>query len=190
MDQLNYIYPSTLAAWDIRDRPTSDGMPHSAFRALNFARRMNLVQMLPIAFYECCILSPEKFLEGIMWASEECTELPQDDLLKCLTGREKLRHATQFTIFSFAYESSHSVCNNREHCPTYRMEWVRKKSVLPASGWDPLSITVDWGAYHRVCRYCHLLAKDMYESQRKKLWEELPSYFGLPSWANLLGSTT
>jgi hypothetical protein len=67
--------------------------------------------------------------------------------------------------------------------------------VLPASGWDPLSITVDWQKFtkkgYKLCGNCLFVAKDKYESQRKKLWEELPSYFGLPSWANLIsGSPT
>jgi hypothetical protein len=124
MEQLTDIYPSTLAAWDFRDRNEAfKGTPHQAFGALNFARRANVQQMLPIAFYTCCVLSPEAFLEGIVWASGECPALTQNDLLACLTGREKLRHGTQFEVFSFAYQHSPLGCSGgvRGCCPVARL---------------------------------------------------------------------
>ena len=177
--RLTYEYPSTLEALDKLDHYTRiskcESVVHELFSVMDLAKKYNIPEVLPWAFYCCCCNLSVKQI-----CSPTPPYLSREDLQTCLDGREQLlRHQAKYT---FAW--LHSDCLSHVVSCNAVKQSLCDKYFRPV----PACVALDcWGSiwHNGLCRQCTLAAKGSHEAGRKQIWNKLPSIFGLPEWAEV-----
>jgi hypothetical protein len=100
-------------------------------------------------------------------------------------GREKLLHA-QFrseNTYGWLRGWDATVCVGRAG------QCTRIREVLSHKYSDIVTVLAFYKPNDRtlkdICPECRSRISDLQEAGRKKMWEELPGYFGLPPWEEL-----
>jgi len=142
-------------------------------------RENRVDKLLPLAFYQVC----EKGLEKIFLGDDvdgEHLSLSPDDIRVAVLGWKSLGNAdSQITIDVFATPAQTCVA---KHCTS----WVTQ---LESMRWNLLdSGSQSMPFRHRAwstCRACHIHRAQLEIEGMKRVWEQLPGYFELPSWEDL-----
>ncbi|KAF7297757.1 BTB domain-containing protein [Mycena kentingensis (nom. inval.)] len=169
--------------------------PGDTFQAnvdfLKLARELGIYSILPGAFYNLCAdcgvsgnnkCAPKFFCDVF-------NQLSPSDQATCLKGYAKILHAQVNGKGSVSWLRSNEIipsdgCSNAEKCKT--------AITCLAAGLTPhglVSLFLDdwiseWG--NRLCSDCTVAAKAVFIANRQQCWNELPSYFSLPDWDQLL----
>jgi hypothetical protein len=181
ISQLSIHYPTTLAAWDKRPTALLPGS-FSPFAVLDLARLLDIPQILPAAFFDCSTQSNDAFLKSIMQRSTPGSPTTNDVRI-CLNARQDLLEATFTRAYAFLLRDSDILCRKAGSCAEGKLRWLT--TAFATQGRDPLAIQVKW-SHSQLCGYCLSQAKEDYTKARQKLWDDLPSYFSLPPWDQLL----
>jgi hypothetical protein len=177
---LTEAYPSTLDAWDRRELTRKiSGIEHTPFAALQLVEEFGISQALPAVLY-CCSMRPiDEILDGSR------VEIGTANRRTCLIAKQKLEEAQRKRVFAFLGAYQVTACSNPSTCNTRRLEWSARMGLNP----KPLARTFDWINFSiYVCRNCLTFSRASFDEARQKLWEELPGFFNLPSWTQLLQS--
>jgi hypothetical protein len=184
VQRLTHEFPTTLAALDSTvdysrtEDPKLVTVRVKFFSAIELAHQFNISQILPWAFYGCCyyltfkqICQPESPLRP---------SLSREDVQTCLVGWQKL--VEQQARDTFAWLNSACTSEKSDVCNAARKKLRQHFAPLPAcKALDP------WQPWQQgLCKECAADAKVSHEAGRKKIWDKLPLFFGLPSWAQLL----
>ncbi|EDR11217.1 uncharacterized protein LACBIDRAFT_315775 [Laccaria bicolor S238N-H82] len=186
---LRYEFPQDLDDWmDIWGTKIYP-YPESEFDFINLADEIGLHSVLPAMYYTC--IKYEK-LKDIFYGhpnSDGSVMRLSSDVQACLViGREKLAFALRKHTFSWLYNKKIipcSRCSAKPECTAARNQLIRKV-------WMPVpNISLALDVWNRsefasgLCSFCAYTAEKLFHSGQEKLWIELPSYFGLPSWDEL-----
>lgn len=83
----------------------------------------------------------------------------------------------------------HISCKSKDRCRNSRISLHGRRALyLSRARKLNVSCTIDeWGEYWsgELCSVCEAAAKDHYEATRRKGWDLLPTFFGLPPWQDL-----
>ena len=132
----------------------------------------------------------ETIIMGSQLENGTLVKLAPSSQLTLLRGRESILEAT--------------------HCHPYA--WLTRREVVPCSSWaNPADCTEErsavleryssvlrkevfyalerWSAAFacQLCAACIAAAREDFERGRRVIWDNLPTYFGLPSWSDLKG---
>ncbi|KAJ7151984.1 hypothetical protein C8R46DRAFT_1357602 [Mycena filopes] len=141
-------------------------------------RELDLLHLLPAAFW-LLSTTPERLAEddaGLLLASDKRT---------FLLAAQPLRVAYADYLFGWLDESvvSSPDCSMPQTCRTAKTRYSLKL-------WRPpgLRLRISWqpSAEKGLCSSCITVAKKHHRDGQKRLWKELPSFFGLPPWEELL----
>lgn len=203
ISQLATLYPDKLEAFShFADNRLVEPATEDDVDMILIARETNALRLLPLAFYSVVTShlpedasvddDDDEFSE--FWGGEVDTwsKLSKEDLARIAFGREKLRRAFYLKMGKFLYEPSPENCLD-EHCDLY-------KSMLRADTWwieqsgrsDVLSRHIVDDFTERLadlCPVCEEALRSSIEEGRRKIWEKLPSYFGLQDWEALKATT-
>ena len=180
ISHLTEYYPTTLAAWDKRPpRATA----FSPFDALDLARSMNVPQILPAIFLDC-VSQPIDALSQCIAEGLKSGTMTANDVRTFLSARQALLDATFKHVYKFLFVSKPMYCK-ANYCSSERLDWFHRNKGYVQSGWTPLAIEINWNTLG-VCVTCLSTSKDLYKTGREKVWTELPSYFNLPPWEQLV----
>ena len=197
LTRLEFEFPSTLEgydrsanSWTLISSSDLDVGCALVSAVINLGRENDILHILPVAFYIICRCHTGKELIEAMEQSEgpALRELSVFDRRAVIKGWHSLveRQATEtlkwlvqediFITICTAYECPR---NRRQHLHEYWFPQV-SCSALEAwrSGWD-----------EDYCKACALKSKELHDSGRRKIWEELPLFFGLPGWEELTKKT-
>ena len=188
IDEFKSIFPCTLEKFDAfgynsefyhRNAPKSPRRYRFLPSALLLFRECDLPAFLPSLFY---FLTRGSLVETL----SRLSDLPKSEILGCiLLGREKLLDA------QFAYPPNFnpsSGCVRSERC---RESGLRRREALinarRLTNQCALANVAYWFNNDApfFCSSCTNSYKDAYESARKKVWNELPGYFGLGTWEEI-----
>jgi hypothetical protein len=183
VDRLTYEFPTTLVALDSTVDYSRIKDPKSVvvefIGAIELAHKFDLPEILPWAFYGCCyyltfaqICQPEDPLMPF---------LSPEDIKICMVGWERLVvHQARDT-----YGWLHDICqsDDSDTCNTSREKLRQYFSPLPSC-----KALERWASPWKdgLCHQCAVGAEMAHEAGRKKIWDKLPMFFGLPSWSRLL----
>jgi hypothetical protein len=182
VQRLIYEFPTTLAALDSTVDYSRIKDPKSVtvefIGAIELAHQYDVPQILPWAFYGCCYYLT--FKQICQPGSPQQPSLSREDVQTCMVGWQKLiEHQSRDT---FAWLSAACSSEKSEVCNATRKKLRRHFAPVAAcKALDP------WGPWQQgLCLQCAADVKVSHESGRKKIWDKLPSFFGLPSWTQLL----
>lgn len=187
--RLSHEFPSTL---DGRDNWTPRKMVDihlmtDLFNVVRLGRENGVLFILPWAMAVICgLCSPEQIYKGAVGKDGDFIALGPEDQLACLSGWRTLafrKHdETSRWLHSSTSSSIFSGCRIPFSCRSAMtdilMNSLSHKTEFMVN-WPP---TWDGG----MCKSCASTFKLSYEESRQKLWEILPSVFGLPAWDELL----
>lgn len=147
---------------------------------------MDIQQVLPAVFLDCSTQSTEALLEYITNLSPHDLTPALNDLRTCLDARQALLEATLACIYGFLRDHDTVNCPANKNCPAARLRWMVNNTDFARHGWAPLEIKVNWANHkYDLCKFCLLQAQEGYNSARRELWNDLPSFFNLPAWDKL-----
>ncbi|KII91851.1 hypothetical protein PLICRDRAFT_136362 [Plicaturopsis crispa FD-325 SS-3] len=155
--------------------------PGWLFDVIALAHAHGLQRILPAAYYIVAALyTVHAILKGAPTGVDASTTtvLSSDIAADIVIGREAILR----TLRGF-WRTACDTCD--DECE------ARKKRVFTRL-WSPvpdckLALMEEWDSNWEIgmCAECLQSARDSFQYNRERVWEELPGYFGLPAWAEL-----
>ncbi|KZP11116.1 hypothetical protein FIBSPDRAFT_1050937 [Athelia psychrophila] len=184
-------FPSTLAADDALDthfhgieKPTEE--PY--VELLLIARSAGLLSILPRVLYECCETCPASQIRKDGFNINGSTvQLSLSEQVTLLAGQIAMRDALAATTYQwFDQDVATASCATPGPCQTIRKNtYLEILTSTSAGGLD------DWSwpetmLIGEFCQHCAAVAPTKHAAGRERFWEQLPDFFDLPSWDELL----
>jgi hypothetical protein len=195
-ENLAPLFPTTLAAWDklYFDKPHILTDPTWSFAVVQLFRDTGLSALLPAALYAACFTSGglDDILDGVLRDDGSRDELSEEDKNVCIKARETLLFTQRELIpGSLLIQTT---CETRDKCNYARLLSLRDlvdteaahgpRHTFCPSGFESLT------AFRSLaCPPCRRSVDASWERIRQKIWEDLPGFFGLPNWPELLRSS-
>ena len=191
IDELKSTFPCTLEEFDAigydselyhQTAPRPSRGRRILSSALLLFRECDLPAFLPSLFY---LLTRGSLTETL----SRLSDLPKSENFGCiLLGREKLVDAQLSDASTYLNFKASSGCSRPGDC---RESWLRRREALMNTGRHmnqcALANVAHWfnNDASFLCPSCTSSYKDAYKSSRKKVWNELPGYFGLGTWEEI-----
>ncbi|KAJ7458972.1 hypothetical protein FB451DRAFT_1097548 [Mycena latifolia] len=141
------------------------------------ARELDIPSLLPAAFWLAATQ-----LE--LLAAPNTSSLSEADRTLLISSAKPLRVAHANYLFGWL-DDVNSDCIQRVMCD-------KKKTMNALTLWKPpgLSPFFSWAPSlaKGLCNSCAAAGRDYHSTGSQRLWDELPSFFGLPPWAELLAA--
>ncbi|KAJ7169113.1 hypothetical protein C8R43DRAFT_982299 [Mycena crocata] len=191
LERLTFENPSTLEEYDARlatngsYSPTRIIYDNGIFMdTLTLARENSILSVLPCAYYRATQRHyGAKLVNGTSRGDGTRSSLAPVDQCKCLVGHTKLLKAQIQPGFPQAWIRSwpaNENCTNPTQCAKVRDASIR--TYLDNLSLLALSQLV---LGRSLCNSCAARIGAMGVDGRKKVWDELPSFFDLPPWGEL-----
>ena len=187
--RLTYEFPSSL---EIYDCMVDGGMielgDSVANDTINLLRECQYsTHILPIAFYFQAQETPPFHKTEISDDGKQ-VQLSPEDKSTLLEGWLRIVKAQREHTYAWLHQTTPvSVsCLSKSSCFAARSACVLKEftPIPPISG---LNLFRDWPTDEvKLCIHCETVAKTCHNEGRERLWQMLPSFFGLPEWNELL----
>lgn len=190
------LCPSSLDAFDAVFTAEDDGtdLPIQDFdpaAAIVLARETRAEKLLPVAFYRCATLELEEIFGRHYDKRGPCFRLTVADLRTCCIGRECLIKACLEEMWKFLDDTPITDCKQESKCKETIDEFLRAYSWIYYNT-DPLCPN-DYtyiSSELQFCNVCMSHAENSFQIGRRRVWNLLPKYFGLPEWSSLLSDDT
>ncbi|KAJ7037817.1 hypothetical protein C8F04DRAFT_1091632 [Mycena alexandri] len=197
VSRIHHDLPTRLVNWDRRcatghlDKiePTGGVLVD----LLNLAYETGIYTSIPALAFRCLhVYSLERLFDGIERADGSRATIPDSTKVVLALALERIQ-LFQRTNFAWLKEDDIipcSSCKSRTKCAKEQALMVRIECLDRKVD---LSYTLDtWSkagqgklVNHLCCACEEEEAKGMYDAERKKAWNLLPTFFGLPAWAEL-----
>ncbi|KAF7362277.1 BTB domain-containing protein [Mycena venus] len=183
VDRLTFENPTTLDAFDAL---TPDGAQYKTTRILHYpgvmydmltvARENNIQSALPCAYFRAVLYGNKRLFDGV----GQGVYLTPVDQRRCILGREALLRVQAQDGYTFGWlHSADGNCTDPARCNTVTINILRKTSL------DLYVLSRPSGGHSGRCPSCHQHRQDSWNAGRKRIWEELPSFFELRPWSEL-----
>lgn len=181
-------YPTTLEERDTISNCRKFKAPTPAMiDVLNIAREYSIQTLLPFAYFTCTRYL-EDFALGMTREDGSLAKLDNDALGICIIARRRIHEALRLHTLSWLMKdmkiSTH--CAHEGICSGHRntfIKWSFRSSI------DPVRAALEkrkLSVYHsELCLFCLTVVERLHQAGREKMWELLPSFFGLPPWDEL-----
>ena len=184
---LSTLYPTSLAKWDARDSTTSlESFEARPFAVYMLAKQTDLPTILPAALYLCADSQEiNHILEGLASHDGKHIQLEWSDKKACIRAREVLSVALRTRMFAFLTgQISFPACRSTSLCNNTRVKWMQ--GVEGSLGSGVFSVSFPWDQFRvGLCDHCFNTSQNHYDTERSRLWDELPQILGLPPWSQL-----
>ncbi|KAJ7292221.1 hypothetical protein C8J57DRAFT_1274861 [Mycena rebaudengoi] len=191
--RLSIVFPSTVVdftsgRWEPkRKKKLNFTTLYSDFAAdvLLLARELSLLPILPVILYtlsQMVLLDPPR-----ADTQHSILRLSRDDRDILLFSLMPLRAAHLEHLYTWLHSdppvSEH--CSQRAQCGKAKVELARDVWAPPLAG-----LFLSWWTRFdkRLCPECAAAGRKLHSAGREKLWQKLPSIYGLPPWEELLAS--
>lgn len=185
---LDPLFPTTLLGYDnLMDKkrqPTALTIPFSSTSQLVvLASTLSKAAPSLLPFLLLRLLrvaaAQEDFafvIDGVEGRGEKRIFLEPDVQRALINGRFALAKLAKVTVLPRIFEPS----NCYEECNRERIKYIAKHAKADGH-LDPLARRT----FKNFCPECRRVLEEDAEAGRKKVWEQLPLVFGLPSWEDL-----
>ncbi|KAF9558727.1 hypothetical protein CPC08DRAFT_638635 [Agrocybe pediades] len=193
LKRLKVDYPSSLNAWD-RSFTLERAVFHSE-------KDDDLSLLTNLAYeYDIQIVLPAMYLTLSRIDNETLLRMRKDDGLNpqvletCLVGKEQLFCSMQRYFLSLpstldleagrkCTHEAHWACNNSMSAVILDLMAVICDDAGGGRSLDPLSHLPRYRG--KTCSNCSPKFKEIHQALRQELWNNLPSFFGLPKWTEI-----
>ncbi|RDB17298.1 hypothetical protein Hypma_001918 [Hypsizygus marmoreus] len=185
--RLQYEFPASLESYDRRTLGSriKSGRGYIV-DCISLMREVGLISALPTCFLTLGQYRLPDILNGKLRPDGSRAILPLEDQRICVTGIYELHVAIAQEMYGWVdIEPGDVRTCKRVGCSDSRFR-------LSASLWKPtndkpLKMLRQWWPEWLVglCGTCASDAKEEYEAGRRRIWERLPSFFGLPNWKDM-----
>ncbi|CAA7266001.1 unnamed protein product [Cyclocybe aegerita] len=175
-------YPATLSKWDSKPKPLIARRSGLTFDVAALAHELDLKYILPSVYLSMFTeYNMDAIREGFATRSDFLTS---DDLISCLTAREKLHKAVTQNILDWLHDDDFLNKHDFDSLMLCMEVLGRQaRAVLTDDISENLEyLTTKWSKSKLgsgLCPKCSSDARREYENGRSMMWNELPSYFGL-----------
>ncbi|KAJ7465585.1 hypothetical protein FB451DRAFT_1487113 [Mycena latifolia] len=192
--RLEHFFPANLADFQARfyasfpqrsQISVSCGM---VFDAINLARSTGLLSILPAALYLACTRSPHRptiqhdILFGIPGADGANIQLSDSDKCLCILACSALLQRQWDGPYAWTHGA---LCSNLPPCALARQSAIVSLG-LPVQRLVALDPSMSGAeALARLCFPCQLFKTSDFKASQQEIWNDLPSIFGIPSWADI-----
>ncbi len=181
---LNIYAPDNTEDWDAIFTGSTSCISYEPWEEIDIAnntREPDLQHIHAVALYNCCHLPTKTLiLGGIDMYSDARIELSRDDLVACVTARERLRIATS-DILKQALRCNLSYTCTGSNCFTARNSAIHSWRDMDLPLYDPLAMTeVDARTRYQVagvCEPCVEVLVGLHQTARQNILDKLPTYF-------------
>ncbi|KAJ7610274.1 hypothetical protein DFH06DRAFT_1246302 [Mycena polygramma] len=196
VSRIHHDFPARLLSWDRRSAAgffekieTAGGI---LIDLLNLAYEMGIYRSIPALAFRCLdVYSLEKLFEGVDRGDGTRAALPDGTKVTLALALERIQ-LFQKTNLHWLREDDvipSAGCKSRTKCvkeqaAMARIECLDRKVDLTYM-LDPWSKAGQGKWVNRLCGACEVAAKGPYDAGRKKAWNLLPTFFGLPVWSEL-----
>lgn len=186
---LEGLFPQDISAWDLtyKDRKCCWGhaLTHDEDDFVDMActvKNLNLPGLHARILYSCCSLSLPRLTCGLLGESDKKPTLCNEDLVRCLTGRERLLEAwlDMVQIFELWMENQCDACTERMKFLQMLFKPDAKTSII---GHDPLNIE-HWVWIFEgpeealgLCDGCRVSSRQRIKELRQELLDSLEERF-------------
>lgn len=189
--RLTYECPSSLEDFDKLELwsmiEAENGLP---VEIVKLARETDLPSILPIALYCCCrcYTAPE-ILKGVKGKGGNHVALSSEDKETCIVANQRIIQAQAETTYAWMNPGHSSgplykFCRSLIMCASARKDLLCR-TFLPLSRSIALDLwEVEWE--DGMCDICIDDTKTSHNEGREKMWNDLPTFFNLPEWEELL----
>lgn len=183
IQELKDSFPVTLVAFEAggSHRPPNQLL----ISAITLFRQCNALELLPVAYYHLTYGSLDDSLDRIVGLS-------QDEMLRCIRGRNKLLQAQEAHTAAHFYRYKPSdVCAHRDLCNAENARYLRHNlsNSIHMKQWalvGRMTLTSDNpNVCLKYCSNCLVKYRSLHLLGRVRVWNELPGYFGLGTWEEL-----
>ncbi|KAJ7027339.1 hypothetical protein C8F04DRAFT_1122624 [Mycena alexandri] len=189
---LSSRYPTTLDGW-LAPAPTSWSIDSTLLiPAINLAREVSALWVLPALFYSLCMSTPHHFrsiARGVPFRGDKLTTLSQSDLELFLEGSHAQRECASAMLQFLWFPEHLQGCTTYAGCYGARCaERKYREGLLYELGYRPLEL---WGEAEwrqlppTICPTCVKRMKSNHLKALKGFWEDLPVKYSLPCWEDL-----
>lgn len=169
-------YPTSLAVYEVSGAETfsSDGLDDSLL-TIRCASEVGATWVLPTAFYFLCYSDMRDILNSPQW--QRLSPVDQETTIVSYTKQRVVCPP----VLPFLRIPFTEGCTTLGRCSAYKASYLEDVGSWNIS--DPLGSYKDWTPFEsKICRYCLDKSEEYHRHARKKLWDELPSIYGLPAW--------
>ncbi|TFK38969.1 hypothetical protein BDQ12DRAFT_735184 [Crucibulum laeve] len=186
--RLTSEFPNNLEAWELLPSEYTHIKAQKGilFDIINLALQFSIRSILPVAYY-LCLDDIETLFSGEKREDNTVAQVPPAVLSACVLGRDKIITAMATHTLGWLNDTDISQeCKGKDKCSEDR-------ATLTRMIWKPLpeytrgleKWTDELSLYGSLCRPCTDEAKRIHAAGREKMWELLPTFFGLPDWQEL-----
>ncbi|KAJ7731818.1 hypothetical protein DFH07DRAFT_846989 [Mycena maculata] len=169
-------YPTSLAVYEVSGSETfsSDGLDDSLL-TIQCASEVGATWVLPTAFYFLCYSDMRDILNSPQW--QRLSPVDQETTIVSYTKQRVVCPP----VLPFLRIPFTEGCTTLDRCSAYKASYLEDVGSWNIS--DPLGSYKDWTPFEsKICRYCLDHSEEYHRQARRKLWDELPSIYGLPPW--------
>jgi hypothetical protein len=150
---------------------------------INLAREAGLVRALPYCFARLSRYHILTIFNGCMRLDGTTAILPVSDQQIAIVGIEPLRDAIIEEMFGWLNVNK-SITGSCERSACLQTRFDQAMTLLKTPSKFSLR---RWQSSWKdgLCMACLASAEEAYEAGRKRVWDELPSYFALPGWNDM-----
>lgn len=157
-------------------------------RVINLARELHCVDfVLPFVFH--AVISHSDFLTII-----HTLPLSPDDRMVAVSGWANAVKAQHVDTIHWLVQPEHEAaglfqeCDKSRRCSVVRTLLSQQllhpiPQILGLSQWEDF---FDGSSANLVCKKCFAASQRSHNEGRKRYWQKLPTFFGLPDWTDLL----
>lgn len=199
VNRISVEYPSQLDQWDtFQSKKSTMSQMHpersNTFDVINLAQEINMPSLLPAAFYTCVAnYDIQEVLDGIVRDDGSLATLPTTSQHKCMQGLHRLLKKQMQETFvwmdeRFISESYTCIASGsgggKKRCffekrDLFYKTWFSSPRCMALTPWIDFS-------ENNMCMNCRDSSREAHYIGRIKIWQELPSMFGLGNWDELL----
>lgn len=196
LTRLQYEFPSTLEQYDQANEWSMIENKHAVTRdTINLAREVHCVDyILPSAFHALCCENVHKaILEATRDDGSKSLLSPEDQVI-VITGWAKGRDFQRRVSMRWLL-SEEELPPLYEYCMTSPLSCIHARGRLIRSmghldAVPPIAALWNWEYLpeekDKMCKSCLDVAEFSHTRGREAFWDNLPSFFGLPEWPELL----
>ncbi|KAF5336423.1 hypothetical protein D9611_006485 [Ephemerocybe angulata] len=195
--RLHQDYPSTPPG-PVGIKPSSNKsiieQKGLSFLVANLAYECNIASILPNIYFRCVFAGINDILLGKELKNGTRFFLTKEVQFACLIGRDKLQTAYRKNLSWLNDVGYLPICSAfgqpcRQHARAKLTAILNSgpRFAFLAEGMDSLVNSITDGETLRqvFCGACYARARASSREARDKFWDDLPSYFNLPSWEEL-----
>ncbi|KAF9001147.1 hypothetical protein BDQ17DRAFT_1244784 [Cyathus striatus] len=181
-------YPMNLKDFYQRDFANKIIMtPGQHYDVIDLARKMNMLWILPSAFFLCWHNRNYRvnISKGMPRPDKSIATLSMHDQEALISSWDQIHTTIAYKVFAWLNVDKYPSprCKNPLMCSKIRTA-IASRLILPDNiplrGWSAQPYV------EHLCTPCTYIVKPAYELALEKFWDDLPSYFGLPGWGQLL----